>query len=345
MLRIDRSAQTLERLGTPSLSDVSITERYDLQEFIFNSPDDFFSEIGQSLFIIGKEFQPSDVVQDRIDLLALDPEGNTVIIELKRGNHKFQLLQAVSYAGMIAKWKPDDILQTLSAAQAELLLDFLEVDRDDINRRQRIILVAEAYDFEVLVGAEWLHEEFDVDIACCRIGLTLDEGSNLEYLVCSPVYPAPELSQQAVPRGKQSSESSNSIWRNWGEALAPIQNQALVSYVNSELNAGRENYLLKRILRYRVNGKRKFFVAARIRLAYVWQEGRFEGDQETWQAGLSEPEKVKPVKDGKCLRFFLKTEGDFAFFHETASTKLDDVEWLNHPPEQDEDLSEGDDDV
>jgi hypothetical protein len=62
---------------------------------------------------LGSEVQPSDVVQDRIDLLGIDPNGAAVIIEIKRDSHKFQLLQALSYAGMIAKWEPKRFIERL----------------------------------------------------------------------------------------------------------------------------------------------------------------------------------------------------------------------------------------
>jgi hypothetical protein len=167
MLKIDRNSQSFSLLDSPSLADVSITERYDLQEFISNSPKAFFSEIGEELFLIGKEIEPSSNVQDRIDLLALDKEGACVVVELKRGNHKLHMLQAISYAGMISTWSPGDILQLLDDEQQEALFEFLEVDRESINRLQRIILVAEAYDYALLVGAEWLSEQFGVDVSCC----------------------------------------------------------------------------------------------------------------------------------------------------------------------------------
>ena len=46
----------------------------------------------------------------------------------------------------------------------DALIEFLEVDKEDINRQQRIILIAEAYDYALLIGAEWLSEQYGVDI-------------------------------------------------------------------------------------------------------------------------------------------------------------------------------------
>ena len=193
MLKINRDKQSFLLLDTPTLAAVSITERYDLQEYIFNSPDAFFREIGQELFLLGKEVLPSKNVQDRIDLLAVDKEGTSVVVELKRGNHKLHMLQAISYAGMISQWEPDDFLQLLDEDQQESLSEFLDVELEDINRQQRIILIAEAYDYALLIGAEWLSGQYGVGVVCCRIAVATDSTTKAEYLVCSNVYPAPEL--------------------------------------------------------------------------------------------------------------------------------------------------------
>ncbi len=95
------------------MRESSITERYDLQEFIYNSPSEFFKEFGEELFVLGKELLPSGIIQDRIDLLALDREGVCVVIELKRGNNKLQMLQAISYAGMISHKRPEELFNLL----------------------------------------------------------------------------------------------------------------------------------------------------------------------------------------------------------------------------------------
>ena len=341
MLKINRQKQSLLPLNAPSLSDVSISERYHLQEFIANSPEVFFKELGLELFLIGKEIEPSPNVQDRIDLLAVDREGRSVIVELKRGNNKLQLFQAISYAGMISKWEPNDFLRRLNSGQRESLANnFLEVDTDDINRRQRIVLIAEAYDYALLVGAEWLSEQYGVEIICCRVAISIDAETGSEYLVCSNVYPAPELVNQAISRGRKGGNKSKPDWSDWQAALAGIANPAVVSFVEKEITANRESYLPKRILRYRIGGKRRWFLAARNKNAYIWQQGRFDGDIEYWRKGLGNPDVVKPVKNEMCLRLFLHTNEDFKFFYESATTHLLSAKWLEDLPDDDVDDAE-----
>ena len=42
--------------------------------------------MGEALLLLGEEVKPDSFVDDRIDLLALDQQGASVIIELKRGS-------------------------------------------------------------------------------------------------------------------------------------------------------------------------------------------------------------------------------------------------------------------
>jgi hypothetical protein len=51
MLKINRENQSFLLLDTPTLADVSIMERYDLQELISNSPADFFKGLRQNLWV------------------------------------------------------------------------------------------------------------------------------------------------------------------------------------------------------------------------------------------------------------------------------------------------------
>ena len=113
-----------------------------------------------------------------------------------------------------------------------------------------------------------------------------------------------------------------------------ITNSAVLSFFKQELDNNQESYLAKRIIRYRLAGKRRWFMAARQKNAYVWQQGRFDGDVEFWQQGLSKRDEIKPVKSGQCLRLFLYTSEDFAFFRDAAIKKLQNREWLKVPDEE-----------
>jgi RecB family endonuclease NucS len=143
VVKISRAEKRFTCLETKALSQANILERQDLQEYIFNSFEAFCQELGQDLMIVAQEVTPSETVADRIDLLAVDDDGSAVIIELKRGNDKLQLLQAIAYAGMIAKWSQDELLARAGKDRVDAIKEWID-DSATINQSQRILLVAEA---------------------------------------------------------------------------------------------------------------------------------------------------------------------------------------------------------
>ena len=327
MLKVDRTSRTLSRLDKPSLTDAQILERADLQEYIYNSSNDFFAEIGERIFVIGKEVTPSQTVQDRIDLLGVDSEGASVIVELKRGSSKLQMLQAISYAGMVARWSPEDLHSLLSDASWDQLADFLDVDIEELNRQQRLLLVAEGYDYALLAGAEWLSEQYGIDIRCFSVSLAKDDATGAEYLACTSIFPPPALADQAVARQRSRRGAHPPRWSNWKEVLSQIENEALRAFAREELDAGREHYLRKRGLHFRLNGKRRWSLHCRIKHAYVWQRGRFADDISFWKSRVSEPDSVKPVKAGRALAFTLLTKNDFDVFREAVTSGTEHQAW------------------
>jgi hypothetical protein len=336
MLRIDRQGKAFKSLDSRRIHQAGLKERYDLQQMIRNNADVFFSEMGfaapgQRLLLIGEEVRPTKFVEDRIDLLAIDQQGATVVIEIKRGGHKLQLLQSLAYASMVAKWERDQLTSeraTLTNKPTsdveEEIEEFLLEDIAELNKSQRIILLAEDYDYEVLATAEWLTEKYDVDIRCFR--LTLSADGDAEFLSCTCIYPAPELADHANRR-RQPPDLSESKWANWDAALDAIDNQALVEFYRRELSANQENYLRKRTLYYRISGKRRFSVAARRDSAYVWQHGRFKDDVGFWTNRIDSHADVEPVKQDTRLRFYLTSEADFARFLEAVRGDLQTVDF------------------
>ena len=92
----------LEGIET-GLKDAGRTEPGDLEPWLASNP----GIIGPDLLVIGRQVMTSS---GPIDLLGVDRLGRAVIIEIKRGSHKFHLLQALSYAAMVSKWPQDRIL-------------------------------------------------------------------------------------------------------------------------------------------------------------------------------------------------------------------------------------------
>ena len=74
---------------------------------------------------------------------------------------------------MISKWEASQFLEKRAGLTHKTLEDsgeeiekFMEEPLESLNAMQRIILVAEGYDYEVLMTAEWLTDQYEMDIRC-----------------------------------------------------------------------------------------------------------------------------------------------------------------------------------
>jgi len=322
MLKISRTNKQFTRLATPTFAAANILERSDLQEYIFNSPDAFCDELGQGLRVIAKEVRPSTVVADRIDLLAVDEDANLVIIELKRGSEKLQLLQAIAYVGMAAKWTAKEIRDEAKKFQRESIID--DLDDENLNQGQRILLVAEGYDYEVLVAAEWLYKK-GVELDCVRVALAVDGDS--EYLTFTQVFPTPELAEQVrKPNGKVDREP---VYESWEDAYSDSVNSAAIDFFRSQIAVGCDNKLEDRLITLPA-GAHKFRVRLRAKYARATQLGRFADDKAFWTNRLSSSDSIHPgLKAGKefVLRFHLQTAEDFAAFKKAINSEVLTVQW------------------
>jgi hypothetical protein len=291
---------------------------------IRQSADDFFTELDENLLLIGEEVQPTKFVADRIDLLAVDREGVAVIIEIKRGADKLQLLQALPYAAMLSKWTDQNLraqyqrfCNQYSQEPRKELSDFLGPNVT-LNQDQRIILLAEDFDYEVLATAEWLTEQYGVDLRCFRLALATDNAH--EFLTCTCVFPPPEIGEQARIRGPRAKERAS--WVSWDAYLGQIANKSLVEFVREQLQK-RSAYLGDDPnLRFLIGEKTRYQLYLRKDYAYVWQWGRFDDDITFWKVRLREGSDVRPVSHDTNLRFILHSPEDFKSFVDAVDSEL-----------------------
>jgi hypothetical protein len=329
VLRVDRKQNLLKAMSHRSLSEAGYLERQGLQQLICRSPELFFGELREDLLLLGQEVCPAEMVDDRIDVLALDRQGAVVVIELKRGANPFQLLQGISYAAMISDWSIDDLVEvhrvthSLSAEESkERIEEFLSVDIAQVNGNQRVILIAEGFDLEVLAAARWLARG-DVDIRCHRLILSADESDDI--LSCSCVFPLAQLEDHVRQRSRRSHAAPDSDWQT---TLGDVKNPAVREFILAEALAGQESNFRVRSVIYRLKGRRRFHVGARRDRAYVWQNGRFAGDIQWWRKRLGDDLDIAPVDNDDCLRFYLVTEAAFAAFKQALEHELGDMEFL-----------------
>lgn len=223
----------LVSLKQTDLKTNEILERYHLQESIINSWDAFKKEIGlPDLLLIGAEVCPHQSVQNSIDILAFDPMDSVpVVIELKRNKDKLQLLQALSYAGMVATWDKEAYLQV---AKNQNITEISDLDNllSGIENESgvKVILIAERFDPEVIITSDWLYSNFKIDISTFALNVFKKEDSTFFSFVRK--YPLIELQDVYDKRGTRRAskevnqvswdEIKNGLKYDWGKELVDI---------------------------------------------------------------------------------------------------------------------------
>ena len=167
MFRVDRSQNRLSRLVQKRFSDLNLRERDHLQEWLANQPD----ALGEELLIIQKEFDGFDETRERLDLLAMDKDGNLVIIENKLDDSGRDVTwQALKYTAYVSPLKTTDIVSIYQqyldrycggGNAAQQICDFLEVeDLTEVvlnpGNDQRMIFIAANFRREVTATVLWL---------------------------------------------------------------------------------------------------------------------------------------------------------------------------------------------
>lgn len=179
MFVVNSVNKTASKIKEISFKDVGLKERSDLQEWIANNP----IILGEDLLIIQKEFDGFNDTKERLDLLALDKNGNLVIIENKLDDSGRNVVwQAMKYAGYCSSLKKEDIkdiyAQYLSKIGSsdkaeEAIVEFLnkpDFSEVQLNQdlTQRIILVAKEFRKEVTNTVIWARK-YGMKIQCLKI--------------------------------------------------------------------------------------------------------------------------------------------------------------------------------
>jgi len=144
-------------------------QKLDLEARIENWIRDDVGLINDNLLVIGQQV-PTEY-GGFIDLLAIDPVGNLVILELKRDKTPRDIVaQALDYASWVEKLGHDDIRSIANAFLSPRTLEQAFRDRfqtdlpEVLNERHRMYVVASSLDSATERIVKYLSESHKVDI-------------------------------------------------------------------------------------------------------------------------------------------------------------------------------------
>lgn len=268
MFKINPTANRISPLEVKRFSDLGFTERKHLQEWLENYPQALTQGDGDELLIIQKEFDGFDDTRERLDLLAIDKDGNLVIIENKLDDSGRDVVwQALKYASYCANLKKQQVVEIFQRylnqkAQSEgaepanaerVLLEFLQADdlqsvQLNTLKSQRLILVAAHYRKEVTNTVLWL-SQFGVNCQCFKV-TPYQAGTEL-FLNVEQIIPTPEASDFMIgmmAKEDEEKSASNEQRRSHGLRLA-FWEQALEAFSQSScrlfdnISPGRDHWL------------------------------------------------------------------------------------------------------
>ena len=186
MLRIERVGKRL--LAFRNFRQKPIAEFYDLTDFIVNSPDEFFGEIGEKIFLVGTQARLSKAAGAPVDLLGVDKNGAGVAAVIESTADEPALSRAITAASRLATWEPAHFYRNLGDQRSRALRSFLGSAGSRLNKRQRVFIIGEKVDEELLSAAAWLQER-GVDIVFVQTALGEEPQSGAEYLRCHAFNP------------------------------------------------------------------------------------------------------------------------------------------------------------
>lgn len=166
MFIINKETNRIEEIDSTTFKKLGFKEREHLQEWIANYP----SCLNEDLLIIQKEFNGFNDTSERLDLLALDKQGNLVIIENKLDDTGRDVTwQVLKYSSYCSTLNTSQIIAIFtqylfkigsSETAEELLEEFLETidykEKLNIGNSQRIIMIAGEFRKEVTSTVLWL---------------------------------------------------------------------------------------------------------------------------------------------------------------------------------------------
>lgn len=262
--------------------------------------------LGEPLLIFGRQVIIPDT-KDRLDLLAVDPHGMIVVIELKRGQLKDPVdVQSLRYASYLAKWRFEDfenVARNYFGKVGDPEFNFNDIYESfcsesgvdtipDLNQDQRIIIVGSAVREKLGSVALWLR---DHNVNIKLIEVTAYKEGDAIFIEPSTIVPLPVNRFVSVGKpgvdGQQPWGSDGKTW-HLEHRCSPKTKEvvlALDKMVQDEFDLEGPRWNQKYYVAYPVNGYNWLYIHTKTRflvLDFIVKAGVFKTDALAKQLGV-----------------------------------------------------------
>lgn len=313
MLKFDEKNKKFEKLSATELKAEGILERHGLQETIVASWELFRNEIGlPTAFLIGDEVSPHPSVQNSIDLLAYNPDDSSlIVIELKRDRNKLQLLQALSYAAMVNTWDSEMLVSKISHKCNPEPQELIDLIQDvELNNDVKVVLIAEGFDPEVIITADWLSDGYSVDISAYAINM--HKAGDDTFLTLEQRYPLKDLADTYESRVKRKRSRSGKKDVTWDEVLPKLEYPFAEQGIRlcSGIRQGDPSRRRFGSIRSNYDGFNWISINFRRKYINVYLKGDFEGAEDFLGSKFTDPISVNTWRDGYAFLIHSKSQFD-----------------------------------
>ncbi|HAH49107.1 DUF4268 domain-containing protein [Gimesia sp.] len=245
MYKIDKATNRIIEVDSPKFSELGFTERHHLQEWLAHTP----AALGEELLIIQKEFDGFDDTKERLDLLALDKDGNLVIIENKLDDSGRDVVwQALKYASYCSTFTKEQIIKSYqeflnksgrsdedAASNVIEFLEFSDLEEVVLNstNTQRLMFVAANFRKEVTSTALWLLGN-GISLQCIKVTPYRHETDL--YLNVEQIIPTPEAEELMISINAKAKEEKETVGKQHSRYRVRLQywEQAVIAFHKSD---------------------------------------------------------------------------------------------------------------
>jgi hypothetical protein len=212
---------------------------------------------------------------------------------------------------MVAKWDVETIVKTIKAKTSEDCEELIDlVESNVINTDVKVILVAEQYDPEVIVTADWLTTTYGLNISAFALSLHTLTGQT--FIDLDQRYPLRELSDVYDSRKAKKSSKARTLKNvSWDDVIPKLAYDFGKTGIEICLKHNSGDAARRRFSSIRTSFDGFTWITINFRAKYinVYMKGVFDGDHELINNKFSDTIELSRWRDGS--NFNVTTQQQF----------------------------------